>query len=87
MFCENIYVKFSQNINLLSTDKCSISVLHLTKWLKAIILTPFLNVYSSIGKYTLALKVFCELAQIGNILKILIQNLTQCPAWHCRMVR
>ena len=31
MFCENIYVKFSQNINLLLTDKYSISVLQLTK--------------------------------------------------------
>ena len=39
--CENINVEFSVNINILLTDKYSISILHLAKCLIAIMLTPF----------------------------------------------
>ena len=61
--CENINVEFSVNINILLTDKYSISILHLAKCLIAIMLTPFLKVYSTKETYTLNLKTTtCELA-------------------------
>mgnify|MGYP006062334561 CR=1 FL=1 len=62
--CENINVEFSLNINILLTDKYSIFILHLAKCLIAIMLTPFLKVYSTKETYTLNLKKY-----LANLLK------------------
>ena len=59
---ENINLEFSANINILLTDKYSISILHLTKCLIAIMLTPFLKVYSTKETYLKPKKESCEVA-------------------------